>query len=344
MKKLLSVIIFNLVLFSIFPDEGFFIHNRDGILIKVDVASGVTLDYPEKKGPGPEDVPETMGIEEFEKEYVSKITDEKDFDFINEVYLKDEQNGIYVLKNDLVPGQIPVSVVKSSVLGNLNVPEKKYLNKFYKKKTGYYILKNTVNYDDQTLISQKLVPFIARGIFLYYNKDNEMETGLDKYGAPSPHRFPRIFNAKTQGAIDIQFCWGYKFEDPADPNINATLEFSVSLTNFVMPSLEILVKHNFVLPDNPTISPYIGGVLYGGFLDGFPIGLSFLGGTDIFPDYYRNGTTNFYLLAEARLGAVFFSRQYFDTGSNSDGIWKKLGVLAEGGFYFGTGYRWDKKN
>jgi hypothetical protein len=170
-----------------------------------------------------------------------------------------------------------------------------------------------------------------------------METGIDKYGAPSPHRFPRVFNPKTQGAIDIQFCWGYRFEDPANPNTNATLEFSLSLVNFVMPSLEILVKYNFIIPDNPTISPYIGGVLYGGFIDGFPIGLSFLGGTDIYPTYYRDQKTNFYLLAEARLGAVIFSRKYFDTGSNSDGIWKKIGVLAEGGFYFGTGYRWDKR-
>jgi hypothetical protein len=344
-KYLLMIISLALSIYSINSSEGFFIQNRDGILIKVDVTSGIKMNTPVKKGPGINESPEKIDINTFEKDYLETITNQVQKDFILQAYNKDIANNAYILKKDYLPEKLDQVIVKNGILGNLNVPEKKYITKYYlyDKSSKFYLLKQNLTDQDKIIIGEQLIPLFVRVIFLQYNKDNEMETGLDLSGAPSPHNFPRTFNPKTQGAIDIQFCWGYKFEDSRDPNINATLEFSINLTNFVMPSLEILVKHNFIINDNPTISPYIGGVLYGGFMDGFPIGLSFLGGTDIFPTYYLDQKTNNYLLAEGRLGAVIFSRTYFDTGSNSDGIWKKIGILAEGGFYFGTGYRWDKK-
>ena len=109
-----------------------------------------------------------------------------------------------------------------------------------------------------------------------------------------------------------------------------------------MPSLEILVKYNFYIDDYP-FEPYIGGVLYGGFLDGFPIGLNLIGGCDVFPMFYedRDDNKKFYLSGELKVGAVLYAPIYYDTGLNTEGIWKKLSLLAEGGFYLGYGYIWN---
>lgn len=185
-----------------------------------------------------------------------------------------------------------------------------------------------------------------RNILMYYNKDNEMLTGLDQHGTPMPHNFPRVFEAKTKANFDIHFAWGVKFDNfytAEDVKLGRMfLGFSVNLTNFTMPSLEIMVKYNFYLPDYP-VEPYIGGLIYGGFMDGFPIGFSALGGADIFPFHYedRVDNRNFFLSGELRVGTVLFAPIYFDTGENTEGIWKKLTLLGEGGFYAGWGYVWD---
>lgn len=344
-KSLLVILISILLVSQTFSEEGFFIQNRDGVLIKVDLETGLKLNNPEKKGPGIGEEPKEIDAAVFEKEYLDTITDETDKNFILEAYEKNTEKNQYILRTDYVPEKIKISVIKTGILGNLNVPEKRFLSDFYKidNKSGFYNIKKNLSDDQKKSIASGLMPLLARMIFLQYNKKNEIPSALQDSGAPSPHKFPRVFNPYTKGAIDIQFCWGYKFQDTVNPDLNVTLEFSLNLTNFVMPSLGILLKHNFIISDNPTFSPYIGGMIYGGFIDGFPIGLSFLGGSDIFPTYLKDGKTNFYLLAEGRIGVVIYSKLYFDTGSNADGIWKKIGVLAEGGFYFGTGYRWDKK-
>jgi hypothetical protein len=325
--------------FYVFSEEGFYLQNRSGILIKVDVESGLKQNNPKKAGPGFKDVPLQSPVKDFEKDFLSTVTKETDRLFILEAYQKDENN--YILKTDFIPEKLYISIIKQNILKNINVPEKNLIQKFYKPDVSkeFYILKKELNEDEKIIISTKLVPLFVRVIFLQYNKDNEIETGIDFSGSPSPHKFPRVWNPKSKAAIDIHFVWGWK--DIA--NSGVTLGFSVNLTNFIMPSLEIMVKYNFKLNDYKFVEPYVGGALYGGFMDGFPIGISALGGTDIYPTYQVDGKTNFFISGEGRLGGVLYSKTYFDTGENTEGIWKKLSGLAEGGFYFNTGYRFDKK-
>jgi hypothetical protein len=340
MKKIFILLLL-LCTFLIFSEEGFFLKNRSGILIKSDITEGIKQNLPLKKGPGIKDVPLQIGFEEFEKDFISKITIETDKKFILEAYDKDDNNSLYKMKNDYVPEEINSSVIKNNILRNINSPEKKLISKYYKieKSKLFYKINPNLTENDKTEISSKLIPLLVRVIFLEYNKDNEMETGITVNGSASPHMFPRVWDARTRSAIDIHFCWGWK--DVGGSKVG--LEFSLNLTNFIMPSLEIAVQYNFVIPDYQFIEPYIGGALYGGFMDGFPIGISLIGGTDIYPTYNKDGKTNFFILSEARLGAVLYSKIYFDSGENTEGIWKKMGILAEGAFYIGTGYRWDKK-
>ncbi len=192
---------------------------------------------------------------------------------------------------------------------------------------GYAVIRNDLNEQQKTSL---------RNVFLILNRDNEIPNGLMSSGSPSPHRFPRVFNAESKPYFDITFNWGVKFDN------NITLDFGVNLSNFVMPSLEIGLKYNFIIPGYP-VEPFIGGVLYGGFMDGFPIGLSAVGGVDVFPCYFENlHSDNFFITAELRLGAVLFVPVYFDTGRDDETIYKELGILAEGGFYLGSGYIFDK--
>ena len=199
-----------------------------------------------------------------------------------------------------------------------------------------YVLKNEKDNKKDLLI--------IRNILMKYNKDNEMYTGLDQHGAPSPHKFPRVFEAKTKANFDVFFVWGVKFDNFYLNNVklgNMMLGFSLNLTNFVMPSLEISLKYNYFLYGYP-FEPYIGAALTGGFIDGFPIGLNIIGGADIFPmnNENRPDNRNLFVNAELRLGAVLYSATYFDTGLNTEPIWKKLAWLAQGGLYTGIGYVW----
>jgi hypothetical protein len=185
---------------------------------------------------------------------------------------------------------------------------------------------------------------VIRNILMKYNKDNEMYTGLDQHGAASPHNFPRVFEAKTKANFDFYFVWGVKFDNFYVNNTklgNLDLGFALNLTNFVMPSLEFSLKYNFYLYGYP-FEPFVGASLIGGFIDGFPIQLNVLGGADIFPMNNENipENRNLFVNAEMRLGAALYAATYFDTGLNTEPIWKKLSWLIQGGFYTGVGYVW----
>lgn len=286
MKKLLLVIVIISSSMVLFGEGKFFIHNRYGALIKVDLESATVLKYPKKKGPAPMEVPRKIEQVKFENE----------------------------------------------ILAMVDAAEKEILTKYYHYDETVYGYTLTIDTDSKKEFEA------VRNIFMKYNKDNEIPTGLSEYGIPMPHNFPRVFEAKSKAHFDIHFAWGVKIENG---NYPVTVGFSVNLTNFVMPSLEIMAKVNFIIEDYP-FEPYVGGVLYGGFLDGFPIGLSAIGGCDFFPLYFENrdDNKNFYLSGELRIGTVLYAPIYFDTGLNSEGIWKKFSWLGEGGFYFGVGHIW----
>ncbi len=209
------------------------------------------------------------------------------------------------------------------------------MNEFYEKQEDKYILKSDKNNKELTRV---------RNVFLKYNKDNEINNDLGQNGMPMPHNFARVFEAKSKAYFDVHFAWGVKFDNFTINNGetklgNMVLGFSINMANFIMPSLEIMLKYNFYLPYYP-VEPYIGGLIYGGFMDGFPIGINVIGGVDIFPTHYEDvyENRNLFLNAELRLGTVINVPIYYDTGSNSEGIWKKVGLLVEGGFYTGIGY------
>ncbi|HBD93775.1 MAG: hypothetical protein A2015_00720 [Spirochaetes bacterium GWF1_31_7] len=191
--------------------------------------------------------------------------------------------------------------------------------------------------DSYLLISNDVSTKIARGILLKYNNNNEIPSGIDDHGTPMPHRFPRVFNPKTKVNIDFCFAWGYRFKE------NVSLDFSFNLTNFIMPSLELGVNYHFDLGDSYNFEPFIGTLIYGGFIDGFPIGFSLAGGLDFFPVIKDDKMTkNFFIGPELRIGTVWFTDIYYDTGVNSEGIWKNFNLLGEAGFYVNSGYRWDQ--
>ena len=74
-------------------------------------------------------------------------------------------------------------------------------------------------------------------------------------------------------------------------------------------------------------------------MDGFPIGFNVIGGVDFFPTHYEDvyENRNLFLNAELRIGPVINVPIYYDTGVNSEGIWKEIGILIDGGFYAGRG-------
>lgn len=209
------------------------------------------------------------------------------------------------------------------------------MNEFYEKQENKYILKSGKSNKELTVL---------RNVFLKYNKDNEMNNELGQNGMPMPHKFPRVFEAKSKAYFDVHIAWGVKFDNFTTNNGetklgNMALGFSVNLANFIMPSLEIMLKYNFYLPDYP-VEPYIGGLIYGGFMDGFPIGINVIGGVDVFPTHFEPvyENRNLFINAELRVGPVINVPIYYDTGNNNEGIWKKIGVLIDGGFYTGIGY------
>lgn len=209
------------------------------------------------------------------------------------------------------------------------------MNEFYEKQGDKYVLKSDKS-------NKELIEL--RNVFLKYNRDNEINNELGQHGMPMPHKFPRVFEAKSKAYIDVHIAWGVKFDNFTINNGetklgNMVLGFSINLANFIMPSLELMLKYNFYLPYYP-VEPYIGGLIYGGFMDGFPIGINVIGGVDVFPMHFEPiaENRNLFLNAELRLGPVINVPIYYDTGSNSEGIWKKVGILIEGGFYTGIGY------
>lgn len=347
-KRLLVLFIIMIIPFQFYAKNRFFFLSRVGNLIKVDIASGTVFKYPKNKGPRLDQIETQINIEIFENKVLAKIIEPYYKKFLLDHYSKDEALGNYIL-NDLQKDieiliklhnvflnnnigftyevKIPAYKFEKTILGKKisNNEDADLLKNHYKKKKNNYYL--NVNWQE----AEKL-----REIFLVLNKENELYTGLDQHGAPSPHKFPRVFEAKSKSHLDIHIVWGVKFTN------DLMFGVSVNITNFVMPSLEFMLKYNFNVPDYP-FEPYIGGVLYGGVLDGFPIGLSVIGGCDFFPLYTEDisQNKNLFLEAELRLGAVLYAPIYYDTGLNSEGIWKKLSFLGEGGFYFGTGYVWN---
>jgi hypothetical protein len=307
-KNYLLFILIFIVSLSLWSKPKFFVHNRYGALIKIDVASAFEKKLPRIKGPNFEDIKEEYLIDEFDNRLLTTITEENDKKIILSFYEKNSDNSKYILK----------------------------VKKIFEKKIEFGIEVNRVSN------TKELEPL--RIILMKYNKDNEMLTGLDEHGTPMPHNFSRVFEAKTKANFDIHIAWGVKFDNFKNVNnddIGAiTLDFGIMLSNFSMPSLEILVKYNFILQNYPFFEPYVGGLIYGGFIDGFPIGISAVGGMDFFPLYYENIAQNkdLDLSVELRMGTVLFCPVYFDSGLNTEGIWKKFKWLAEAGIFAGFGY------
>ncbi len=358
-KKIILFLLFLFLMISIYPKSNFFIQNLLGDLIKVDVESGLKAKHSKLKGPRIDEIPLEFSISDFEDNVLAKLENNNDKDYLNTIYKKvndkyiiDEKIGENIKKLKILygifisynlgitfPKSMTKSILQNNVLKKINDSDKEFIKNIY----IYDIKSNTF------IISIPLNdPEKLRMIFMNLNKDNEMSTGLDEHGAPSPHNFPRVFEAKSKSHFDIHFVWGVKFDPIKSNGVEigyVTLSFAFNLTNIVMPSLEVVqVKYNFMLFDKNNlqypVEPYIGGALYGGFLDGFPIGFNLIGGCDIFPMIYENraDNKNFFLTGELRLGMVLYSKTYYDTGLNNEGIWKKLSLLFEGGFYFGYGY------
>ena len=334
--KRLYIIILILIEWTIWSEEGFFLQGRTGTLIKVDIESGLTPKGLVKKGPNLREIKDSYSSNEFEELIQKKLDFEIEKIFFKEIYQYDESTDSYNIDKDYIIKEFSSFLIRDNILININQHEKKFLSYYQldRKKNIYKIKEKFLDNEIIKDISHGIKKLIVRNVLLHYNSQNEIYSGIDDSGMPMPHRFPRTFDTKTKGAFDIHFVWGYRFEN------NITLGFSINLTNIVMPSLEIMLKYNFVIDSYP-FEPYVGGIIYGGFLDGFPIGLSAIGGMDFYPRYYEDDK-NFYLSAELRMGAVLYSKIYFDTGDDTEGIWKKFSILAEGGFYFGAGYRWDR--
>jgi hypothetical protein len=354
-KSTLIFLAFFLITYDVSASNKFYLQNRLGDLIKIDIASAFVFKYPKLKGPRADEIPLEIDQAIFEKSYITNVKDKESVILLYKYYKLDNQTGKYKLLPEITDNvnklkQIHAIFTKYNIaftyqikfttdrFNNFVLPkitdqtEADFIKNVYAQKNNHHVL----IFDTKDI--EKL-----RFIFMYLNKDNEMPTGLDEHGAPSPHRFPRVFEAKTKSNFDVHFAWGIKFS-PVKNSENVdigyiTLGFSLNLTNFIMPSLEFQLKYNFLIYGYP-VEPYIGAALYGGFIDGFPIGLDVIGGVDVFPLYYekRKDNKNFYLTGETRIGMVLYSRVYYDTGLDNEGIWKKLELLMEGGFYFGYGY------
>ncbi len=161
--------------------------------------------------------------------------------------------------------------------------------------------------------------------------DSSIFTGIGEYGMTNPHNFPRVLEAQAAVFAEMIFFWGYKF-----PRI-FSLGSSIILSNFVMPSLSFDFKFSF--NEQKMIRPYIFLDIYGGILDGFPIGVAAGGGIDIYID------KNLFFLVESKVGAEIFVRRYYDDGNNANAIWHFESTYAYGIFaiYLGVGYRFNLK-
>jgi len=337
MRRFFTVMFISLTFF-LFADEGFFLQGRTGILLKMDVEKGLTKKKMDKIGPNYDEIKGSYEKNYFVTEILSIIKDKADLSFINSIFKLDNSGDNYILENEKPLVVFYSSILKKNILLNINNVEKGYL-KNYKldKKNNVYRI---INENDPEIIQKSInaSKVLVRILLLYYNSDNEQYSGIDSFGMPTPHKFPRTFDPYVKPNFDIHFVWGYRFVN------DLILGFSINLTNFIMPSLEISLKYNFANTGLKGIEPFVGAAIYGGFLDGFPIGFSALGGMDFLGESMglTEHSANLYLSAEMRLGAVLYSEIYFDTGNNAEGIWKKFNVLAEGGFYFSSGYRWNK--
>ncbi len=331
MKKIILVIFLLISGIAGFTESDNLFQVRTGILVKIDPASAFTPNYAVYPGPTPDEIPDEMAAAEFEEMFLNKITDGNDKAFVLSIYTKND--GIYTLRNDLMLSTIDTSLIKERVIGDIKRKDKAVFFDNYDldRESGIYYVKDTIDDEQLSLISRDVAKFIFWNLILEYNTDNEIYTGVDISGMPMPHGFPRVFEPKTRANFDLSIGWGNVYDN------NITLRFSINLTNLVMPSLEVAVKYNFET-DSDTFSPFVGGSLYGGLIDGFPIGIGAIGGIDFFPlDENSNNRQLFYSL-ESRIGGVLFASTYFDKGRRRGGIWKDTSWLLEGGLYFATGY------
>jgi hypothetical protein len=320
---------------AVFADHYNFLQSRSGVLIKIDVASGLTPNYPEEKGPYKDELPLKMSRSEYEDAFLPGIEDEKDRQFVRTLYATDPVSGDYELRDDIVHTTVDEYFIKDHIVRNFKRPDKDFLDSTFvhDRKNDVYLLNPELPDGERLEVSRHASEILLWIILLENNEKNEMHTGVDQSGMPMPHGFPRVFEAKSRSHLDLHFSWGVRFDN------DLTLGFSLNFTNIVMPSFEIMVKYNFEVPD-VEFEPYIGGAVYGGLIDGFPIGFNLLGGMDFYPKGKVEMADNLFLSGEMRLGTVLYSKVYFDKGINRGGIWKEYSWLAEGGFYFNVGNLW----
>lgn len=347
MRKI-NFLLFMFALFniSLVAKNSFFLENRDGILVKVEPSSAYKGNYPEKKGPALGEIKLIFEEKEFNDFSLKILTNEKEI--LLSVYKKDGNN--YLLNSELEElvkvariienskiaifsyEKINKKIFEEKILASLRNEEKDLLTKRYK------LIGN--NYHLQTDIDKIKKLYKVREIFLKYNEKNEIYNGLEVDGSPMPHSFPRVHNAKSKAHFDIHLAWGVRIEDKSFPG-SITIGFALNITNFTMFSLELITfKYGFDLINNP-LEPYIGFGIYGGYLDGFPIGINLFGGVMAYPisiAYNDPVNRKMYILGEVRMGPVIYVPVYFDTGLNTETIYKKISVLMEGGIYTGFGY------
>jgi len=331
----------------------FFLENRYGVLVKVDPASAYKGNHPEKKGPRLDEIPVTLSKEEFEQGLLSKASSSYDKNFLTKIYSAGE-DGNYKLNIDFENVKVLTNVqnilmskslfvknlrtIKKSYFENTILPkltneEKDLFNKNYKPNELNYIL--DIDWDAIGKAAE------LRSVLLKYNEKNEIYNGLEASGSPMPHNFPRVHNAKSKAHFDIHLAWGVNIKNDAIPG-NLNIGFSINITNFTMFSLEVInIRYNVEIHDNP-LEPYLGFTLYGGYADGFPIGFNFMGGVRVYPlsihlDSIDENKTLF-ATGELRLGPVIYVPLYYDTGLNTETIYKKIGILMDGGFYTSIGY------
>lgn len=336
----------------VFAKPRFYLQNKFGALIKVNVASAYKGLYPKQKGPTLFEIPSIIKSKQFEDyssranssqtlvllKYYKQIDSTDDYQLIlnrDDLNILQHINQILLTKKITLSNikKIKIHIFNNKILPLLNESDTNFIKKYYKLSANSKLYNSTLDW--KTI--DKFVEI--RMVLLQLNRDNEIKSDIDDYGSPMPHNFPRVHNAKTKANFDIHLTWGVRLDN------DLTIGFGLNITNFTMFSLELLmIKYNFNIPGYP-FEPYIGGALYGGYADGFPIGINFLGGFDFFPfaKQANNFTTErkFYLSTEVRIGPVIYIPRYYDTGLNTETIYKKIGVLMEGGLYFAYGYIFD---
>ncbi len=160
---------------------------------------------------------------------------------------------------------------------------------------------------------------------------NSIPVGIGEYGVADPHKFPRIIEPKTGIYGDMTIFWGYRF-----PKVFSA-GFGFWMSNLMMPYLTFI--HKFSFNEEKRIQPFAFIELYGGFMDGFPIGITGGGGVDVFIN------DHVFFLIENKIGSEIFISRYYDDGNNSNPIWHWDSLYAYGVYslYIGIGYRFDNK-